>query len=69
MGIPADTFYKVYAYSENLGEKRISGGEVEPDLEMAVVLHKTIPWVSRYPTYEVIGCHVKAGFEVPMEMR
>lgn len=80
MGISAGTFYEVFAYSSNRGEKRISGGEVEPGLEMevagyvvnphgsrmAVVLRKIVPYISRYPTYEVIGCHLRAGFEAPM---
>lgn len=79
VGIPAGAFYEVYAYSANRGEKRISGGETAPDIEMEVagyvvnpqgsrmaVVLQIVSFVSRYPVYEVIGCHLKAGFEAPM---
>ena len=66
--------YELRAYSDNLGEKRISGGEFHYDIEiagytvnrdwtrMAVFLQRS-SFDRPFPSYEAVGCHLKAGFQ------
>ena len=69
--------HSIWAGADTLGEKRISGGESEPDniniqgylwnpqgTRIAVVIN-TLDFNMPYSDFKIVGCHISSGFSTP----